>query len=109
MSEYQPEPGTWRLISPSGAEHIGDSPMRALAVEVNARVPAEVALKRIYAAIAPTLEDKAELDAHMFAVEAYAQAVAGEQSSGLVPAGVVDARRAGVRSSALKLMGLQDE
>lgn len=109
MSEYQPEPGTWRLISPSGAEYEADSPMRCVRAWTNANVPATVQLQRIRAMCASSLEDKAELDAHMATVIRYADAVAGAQSSGLVPDGLVAQRFEDVRKSALALMGLQDD
>lgn len=110
MSEYKHEEGTWILTSPSGKEYLGLSPMLALREEQSARIPADVALNRIYAAIAPTLEDKAELDAHMMEVESFAIAFAfyeGRQNGGTKY--LVDGMRKAVRASALKLMGLSDE
>lgn len=60
--------------------------------------------------VAPTLEDKAELDAHMMEVESFAIAFAfyeGRQNGGTKY--LVDGMRKAVRASALKLMGLSDE
>lgn len=103
MSEYKPETGQWRLISPSGAEHIGDSPLHAVQAESRTRIPADVALSRIYAAIAPTLEDKAELDAHMALVDQALGAVAARCP------GQALVLREDIEKSAKKLMGLSDE
>lgn len=108
MSEYQPEPGTWRLISPSGIEYEADSPMRCVRAWTNANVPATVQLQRIRAMCAPTLEDKAELDAHLMCVKEYAEAMAAWKFTTFVPDSVVDARLVAVRASALALMGLSE-
>lgn len=108
MSEYQPEPGTWRLISPSGVEHIGDSPLHAVQAESRSRIPADVALNRIYAAIAPTLEDKAELDAHMKLVCNHAVEMANCDIGLTSNYEEVNKTFAAVRASALALMGLSE-
>jgi len=49
---YTPKPqsGTWKLTAPDGRTWEGDSPLKACGAEQRERVPAQVALQRIYAA-----------------------------------------------------------
>ena len=49
-NEYPAETGIWSLISPSGKQFSGESPLAAVRSEINERVPATVQLERILAA-----------------------------------------------------------
>lgn len=49
--EYKVQEGTWTLIAPDGRKWTGGSPLRAIGAESRERIPAEVRLKRIFAAI----------------------------------------------------------
>jgi hypothetical protein len=52
MSENTPKPmqGTWTLTAPDGRTWQAESPLRVVATESRERIPASVALERIYAA-----------------------------------------------------------
>lgn len=50
----KPMQGTWTLTAPDGRTWQAESPLRVVAMESRERVPAEVALARINAAIAET-------------------------------------------------------
>ena len=63
---------------------------------------------RVADMIAPAVSDAQELADHIAKVTRYAEAVAGWQSTGLVPDGVVESRLAEVLASAKRLMGLAE-
>ena len=43
----KPEKGLWMLMSPSGKTYVGDSPIDCIRLEIDSRVPPQVALGRI--------------------------------------------------------------
>lgn len=49
--DYKPEAGQWRLTSPSGNSYFADSPIKCLQAEQHDRIPADVAMARIWAAV----------------------------------------------------------
>ena len=49
--DYKSEAGLWRLTSPSGTNYYADSPMKCLQAEQHDRIPASVAMARIWAAV----------------------------------------------------------
>ena len=102
-NEYTPEPGMWRLISPSGVVHIGDSPMHALQAEQGSRIPADVAMGRVMAALAPSIEDAQDLAEHMALVRRAIRA----SHSGWSGESMTDAMAA-VEASAKQLMGISE-
>ena len=53
---YAAQAGTWTLIAPDGRTWQADSPLRCVAAEQRERIPAEVALLRLY----ESLKDIAE-------------------------------------------------
>jgi hypothetical protein len=50
----KPMQGTWTLTAPDGRTWQAESPLRVVAMESRERVPAKVALERIYAAVDET-------------------------------------------------------
>lgn len=56
------EAGTWTLISPSGKQWQASNPIRCAAAEQRERVPPEVAMERIIAAIVEGDRDELEAD-----------------------------------------------
>ncbi len=46
----KPQVGTWTLTAPDGRTWQGDSPLKTCGAEQRERVPAEVALQRVFAA-----------------------------------------------------------
>jgi len=47
----KPQKGTWKLIAPDGREFKADTPIHCLLAEQKERVPAKIAMKRIFNAI----------------------------------------------------------
>lgn len=99
--EYTPEPGTWRLIAPSGVEYTGTSPMHALQAEQRARMPADVAMGRVMAALAPSIEDAQDLADHMALISRYGEECEKGKVSSLL--------FREIEKSARRLMGLTYE
>ena len=58
--DYKSEAGLWRLTTPSGNNYYADTPMKCLQNEQHDRIPAHVAMARIWAAVE---EDADELAA----------------------------------------------
>lgn len=52
----KPQVGTWALTAPDGRTYTGDSPLRCVGLEQRERVPPEVALERIFTALAENHE-----------------------------------------------------
>lgn len=51
MSTPDPAQGTWILVAPDGRKWEADHPLKCLRAEIDARVPAQVQLARILAAV----------------------------------------------------------
>ena len=51
METPKPQFGTWTLTAPDGRTWKADSPLRCVSIEMRERVPAHVAMARIWAAI----------------------------------------------------------
>lgn len=62
--DYKVQPGTWELRAPDGTSWHESSPMKCLRAEQRDRIPASVAMARIFAAVdeetAPTAQPQAE-------------------------------------------------
>lgn len=70
QNEYPLQKGTWTLIAPDGAQWTGDSPMRCLRNEMNARIPASVQLARIQAIANETPDEESALRRRIAELEA---------------------------------------
>lgn len=57
METPKPMAGTWTLTAPDGRTWQADSPLRVVALEQRERVPADVAVARIFDAIELELND----------------------------------------------------
>lgn len=70
--DYKPQIGTWTLTAPDGRTWKADSPLQCCGAESRERIPADVALQRIYAACDESEQEDAARDAALENVRLFA-------------------------------------